>query len=71
MSVIPWTLSERNLPLKSTRNANSIENDWKSREIGGLDDSGADLATFRRTVSLAARATRVAINDTTEARTIL
>lgn len=71
MSVILWTLSDRNLPLKSTRNANSMENDWKSSEIGGLDDAGADLATFKRTVSLAARATRVAIDEATEARTIL
>lgn len=48
-----------------------MENDWKSSEIGGLDDAGADLAIFKRTVSLAARATRVAIDEATEARTIL
>lgn len=48
-----------------------MENDWKSSEIGGLDDAGADLATFKRTVSLVARAMRVAIDETTEARTIL
>lgn len=71
MSVTLRALSDGNLPLKSMRNANSMENDWKSSEIGGLDDAGADLATFKRTVSLAARATRVAIDEATEARTIL
>lgn len=48
-----------------------MENDWKSSEIGGLDDAGADLAMFKVTVSLAASATRVAIDEATEVRTIL
>lgn len=48
-----------------------MENDWKSSEIGGLDDAGADLATFKWTVSLAPRATRAAIDVATEVRTIL
>jgi hypothetical protein len=42
VSVInPSEMTQRiKLPLKSTRKANSMEKDWKSREIAGLDECG-------------------------------
>lgn len=71
MSTFAEPRANHTLPWKSTRNANSMENDWKSSEIGGLDDAGADLAISSWTVSLAARAMRVAVDDAAKVRTIL